>query len=255
MRRLTAALLLLAPSAWADRVILKSGGSLSGVVVEKNHERVLLDVGPGRVGIPMARVERIESGGSALASYREQAARIAAADAEAWVALGHWAREQGLETQARQAFEMALQAQPGLIDAHRGLGHIFQDDVWMTPEEGYRARGLVPFEGRWVSLAEREALLQERAADDARSQARREAEARTREAEARAETAEAEARRAAERSEESTGLPYWWIFGAGGCSGPHCGHGHVKPPHSRPPFHPRPPAPEPPEPPKTGTMR
>ncbi len=253
MRRLTAALLLLAPCAWADRVILKSGGSLSGVVVERNDDRVLLDVGPGRIGIPMSRVERIESGASALASYREHAARIAASDAAAWVALGHWARERGLETQARHAFEMALRADPGLAGAHRALGHLLQDEVWMTAEESYRARGFVPFEGGWVTVAEREATLAGRAAGEARAQARREAEARAREAEARALAAEAEARRASrERAEEATGIPYWLAVG-GGC-GPRCGHGHVRPPRKHPPSDPPPPTPEPPRP-QTGTMR
>jgi hypothetical protein len=215
---------------------------------------VLLDVGPGRIGIPMARVERIESGTSALASYREQAARIAAADAEAWVALGHWAREHGLETQALQAFETALHADPGLAGAHRALGHLLQDGAWLTAEESYRARGFVPFEGGWVTVAEREAALLERAAGEARAQARREAEARAREAEARAQAAEAEAIRAARPQEEGNGLPYWWVFAGGACSGPHCGRGHVRPRHPRPPTEPPPPPPEPPRP-QTGTMR
>jgi hypothetical protein len=254
MRRLTAVLLLSAPIAWADRVVLKSGGSISGVIVERNAERVLLDVGPGRIGVPMARVERIENGGSALAAYRERASRIAPGDAEAWLELGYWARERDLETQARQAFEAALQADPGLEGAHRGLGHVRHGDGWLTLDESYRARGFVPFDGGWVTPAEREAVLQDRAASEARSQAVREAEARAREAEARAEGAEAAAREAERQRSEETGFPYWWIFGSG-CSGPHCGLGHVKPPHARPPFHPRPPVPEPIQPPKRGTMR
>ena len=255
MRPVAAVLLALAPCAWADRVVLKSGGSLTGVVVEKDDKRVLLDVGPGRVGIPMGRVERIESGASALASYREQAAKIAPNDAAAWAALGHWARERGLETQARNAFEMAIEADPGLADAHRALGHVRQGDVWLTAEESYRARGFVPFEGGWVTPAEREATLQERAASDARAQGRREAEARAREAEARAQAAEAGARRAErERAEEPSGLPYWWVVaGGGGCSGPRCGHGHVAPPRTPPPHTPAP-APDPPPPHKTGTL-
>ena len=256
MRRFTAVLLLSAPLAWADRVVLKSGGSLSGVIVEMNAERVLLDVGPGRVGIPMGRVERIESGASALASFRERAAKIAAGDAESWVALGHWARERGLETQARQAFEAALQLAPGLEDAHRALGHVRHGEVWLPLEESYRARGFVPFEGSWVTPAEHEALLQERAVGEARYQAVREAEARAREAEARAQAAEADARRAEqERATQSEGLPYWWVLAGGDCRGPHCGRGHVAPPHRPPPA--LPPATPPPPPPQKGkgTMR
>jgi len=255
MRRFTAALLLTAPMAWADRVVLKSGGSLSGVIVERNAERVLLDVGPGRIGIPMGRVERIESGASALASFRERAATIAPGDAEGWVALGHWARERGLETQARQAFEAALQAAPGVEDAHRALGHVRHGDVWLTLDESYRARGFVPFEGSWITPAEREATLQERAVGEARAQATREAEARAREAEARARAAEADARRAEQESAtQSEGLPYWWVLAGGDCRGPHCGRGHVAPDRPTPaPSPAMPPAPPPQK--GKGTMR
>jgi len=255
MRRLAAVLLVCAPIAWADRVVLKSGGSLNGVIVERTTDRVILDVGPGRIGIPMGRVERIEAGVSDLAFYRERAARIAAGDAQAWMTLGLWARDRGLETQARQAFEAALQADPGLEEAHRALGHVRHGELWLTPEENYRARGLVPFEGNWVTPAEREGALRERAESDARAQGAREAEARAREAEARAASAEAEARRAAQPAEDSSGLPYWWIFGGGVCSTPHCGQQPVRPSHPNPPPpHRPPPAPEPPAS-KTGTMR
>ena len=234
MRRLTAVLLLCAPTAWADRVVLKSGGSLNGVVVERNAERVLLDVGPGRIGIPMGRVERIESGGSALATYRERAAAIAPGDAAAWAALGSWAKERGLETQARQAFEASLQAEPGSEIAHRALGHVREGEQWLTLEDSYRARGFVPLEGSWVTPAEREDVLRQRAASDARAQAAREAEARAREAEARAQAAEAEARQA-DRERAGTGLPYWWVVAGGGCNGPRCPHGHIRPlPHVAP---------------------
>src|SRR5262245_7169397 len=254
MRRLALVFVALAPCAWADRVVLKSGGTLSGIVVERDATRVLLDVGPGRIGIPMARVERIESGISPLAAFREQAARIAPGDADAWAALGVWARERGMETQARSAFEMALQADPGHSAAHRALGHVRSEDAWLTLEESYRARGLVPFEGGWVTPAEMQALLQQRANSEALDRSRREAEARAREAEARAEAAAAEARRAENARTEEDGLPYWWVFAGGGCSGFGCGHGHGGHPHTPPPHTPAPPpAPEPVH--RTGTMR
>ncbi|HET7292144.1 MAG TPA: hypothetical protein VFM88_06960 [Vicinamibacteria bacterium] len=255
MRRLAVIALLVPVSAWADRVVLKGGGSVSGVVLEKDDRRVLLEVGPGRIGIAMARVERIESGASPLAGYRERAARIAPGDAAAWVALGRWARDQGLATQAREAFEAALQADAGLAEAHLALDHVRHGDVWLTQDESYHARGFVPFEGGWVTPAEREATLRERGELEARAQARRESEARAREAEARARAAEAEARRIeGERAEES-GLPYWWVVAGGGCTWPGCGVRPAHPPNRRPPVESRPPRPDPHPQPTTGTMR
>ncbi len=247
MRRALAIALLVAPTAFADRVVLKGGGVLTGVIVERNAKGVVLEVGPGRVGLPASRIERIENGDTALGAFRARAAALDPGDAAGWAALGSWARGQGLETQARAAFERALEADPRNAEAHRGLSHVLRGDLWLTPEESYRAQGLVPFEGRWVSPGERDAIVQERLADAALAQSRREADARVREAEARAREAEAAASRAATAAAaEPVGIPYWWAALAGnGCSHPNCG----RPPHGhRPPQPPKPPAAKPPPP-------
>ena len=73
------------------------------------------------------------------------------------------------------------------------------------------------FEGEWITPAEHEAILRQRAAE-AEQSARRRAEARVREAEARAEEAEARARRprtSGRGPAGSEGLPLWYGWGAG----------------------------------------
>lgn len=246
MRRAGLVLLLLAPNALADRVILKGGGVLSGVIVERTDRGVVLEVGPGRIGLPASRIERVETGASALAEYRTRAAAVPSGDATAWAALGLWARAQGLETQARGAFERALLADPGNPDANRGLGRVLQGEVWLSREESYRAQGLVQFEGQWMSPDERQAALQERALRATADAARLEAEARAREAEARARAAEAAARQAqAAQAEASSGLPYWWAI-SGPCTIRACYGVRPSPPThgapSTPPPPPKPPA-------------
>ena len=85
---------------------------------------------------------------------------------------------------------------------------------WVSEAESYKARGYVQYQGEWITPAEHEALLRERAADDARDRERQAAETRAREAEARA--AEAEARAAeAEAEQASEGIPLWYGWGAG----------------------------------------
>lgn len=250
MRRTLAVLLVLSPVvAAADVVVLKGGRRLSGVLVDKNERTVVLEMGPGRVSLPLAQVERIETGQSSLASFQDRAARIGAGDAESWAELGEWARSAGLSTQSREAFERALAIDPGNATAHRGLGDVLLPQGWATGDEARRAQGLVPFEGAWVTPEERRATLEERA--DARREAleRRDAEARVREAEARAEAAEAEARRVrAEAESAAVGVPYGWV--ASGC-GFNCGNpGH---PHGRPPVPPPVTTPPPPPPPPVTT--
>jgi hypothetical protein len=88
----------------------------------------------------------------------------------------------------------------------------------MTEEEANRANGLVPFDGGWVTPAERESIQRERANESAQALAVREAEARAREAESRAREAEARAREAESEGQGSGGydggIPLWpYVYG------------------------------------------
>lgn len=217
---LTAALacgLVSAPSL-ADEVHLKGGGRLSGVIVERTPTTLVLETAPGRIGVPLARVERIVTAHSPLAEYNARAARVAASDGPAWLALAHWAQAQGLATAARQAAERVLALDPHNEEAQRVLGNVRFDDRWMSPDDARRAQGLVLFEGEWVSAAEREERLRVQEAQALADKARAEAEARVREAEARARAAEADARRSeteAEHAADDTGSVPVWFGGSG----------------------------------------
>jgi hypothetical protein len=245
-RALLACVLLSGVPTFADEVILRGGGRLSGVVVERTPDRIVLDVGPGQVTLPMSRVEKVVAGRSPLAAFRDRASQTPR-EAAAWYSLGEWAQASGLETQAREAFERAIEIDPAYAPAHLSLGHLQQDGRWMSEDESFRARGYVFSEGRWMTPAEHEAILRERAEYGAAARAQAEGDARVREAEARARTAEAEARRveaeAAQASDpDYMGIPYWWGGGGStvivaGSGRPHHrhgggghGHGHRPPP-------------------------
>jgi len=214
-------------AASADELYLRSGGRLSGVVVEHRPDAIVIDVGAGRVTLPAALVTRVVEGTPAFAVFRERAARLADADVRGWLALGAWARDHELLTQSREAFEHVLAVDPGNAVAHRELGHVLVDGHWMTPEESYRARGYVYFEGSWMSPEERAGMIAERTAVTQARQAEAEAEARIREADARARAAEAEARRAEAAYGPTAGIPLGMAYGGGyspygpyGTSGP-----------------------------------
>jgi hypothetical protein len=204
--------------AGADEVFLRSGGHLNGVVVERRADGIVVDVGPGRVTLPIRLVERIVEGTPAFETFRQRSARLSPTDVKGWLELAQWARDHDLLTQSRQALEHVLGIEPGNPVAHRDLGHVMIDGRWMTTDEGYRARGYVQFEGRWVTPEERLAMLGERAAEAQARQAEMEASARAREAEARARTAEVEARQAeaAEAAAASTagGIPVDLAYGS-----------------------------------------
>jgi hypothetical protein len=246
-----------AASAAPDEVLLRGGGRVTGVVVERTPDAIVIETGPGRVTLQARRVERIVEGRSALQSYYERAASLAPDDALGWAALARWAAERDLVTPSREAWRRVLSVDPSHPEANAALGRVEVGGAWLSEEEGYRARGYVPFEGRWVTPAEHEALVRERAAEEASGRERREAELRVREAEARAREAEARAREAemAAQPIEDGGIPLWW--GWGGVApllpfDPGPDHPHPRPPITwttplpKPPSSIQPPRPTPP---------
>jgi hypothetical protein len=208
------AAVLLAGVAAADEVYLKGGGRLSGRVVSRTESAIEVDVGAGRIGVPTSSVLRIEEGRSPLHEFEERAGRLSAGDVDGWVALGDWASEKGLGTQAREAYNRALAASPDDTRANEALGRVRMDGRWVSEDESYRARGYVQYEGEWVTAAERDASERARAAEDERELERQEADRRVREAEARAAEAEAKAREA-EAQEASEGIPLWYGWAPG----------------------------------------
>jgi len=238
----SATALSLAVAAGADEVVLKTGGRISGVIVEQTAERVVIETGPGRVTLPMTRVDRVVAAPSALAGYRERAAMVAPTDAAGWAELARWAEAHELTTQARDAWERVLAIEPGHPQANSALGRVQVDGRWLATDDAYRAQGFVHYEGRWVTPAEHEALLRERAVEEAERRERNAAQARVREAEARAAEAQARAREAeASQQPSDDGIPYWWWgYGGGGTVLPpiidHPDRAPVEPPPpSRPP--------------------
>jgi hypothetical protein len=212
-------LLALAPAlAHADSVFLKAGGEIKGEVVERRADAIVMEVGPGRLTLPMRSVLRVVSSTTDLGLYNARAAALAPRDVAGWLNLALWAQGHDLATQAREAFARVLAVDPMNAAAHLGSGDVRVGDTWMSAADANRARGLVEFEGTWMTpeerFAERAAREQERQGAREADARAREAEARVREAEARARAAEADARQADQPV--STGIPYPYAFGGGG---------------------------------------
>ncbi|HEX5042474.1 MAG TPA: hypothetical protein VFV75_06185 [Candidatus Polarisedimenticolaceae bacterium] len=214
MKRLLWALLLLPSLAAADEVFLRGAGSISGRIVEQTADAVTVDVGAGQISVPMANVERIAKGKTALDEFDARAARLKPEDVEGWKGLGNWAASQGLSSQARQAYEKVLAVAPDDLEARDALGYVRVEGKWLTEEEGYRAKGYVRYDGEWMTPAE----VQMAKADEAAEQAARDRERKENEAAAAAAQKDYEAQRAAERERqedddwiENTGqYPVYW---------------------------------------------
>jgi hypothetical protein len=230
---------LSAATASSDEILLRGGGRVNGVVVDRTRDAIVVETGPGRVTLSMALVEKVIEGRSALEAYHERAAALESGDVEGWAGLARWAAERELLTQAREAWHRVLAADPSRPEANAALGRVEVDGTWMGEAEAYRARGYVSFEGRWVTPAEHEALVRERADEETSARETREADLRVREAEARAREAEARAREAEAAAQPvDGGIPYGWGWG-GGFVLPPVAPWEVDPlPPAEPPVHP-----------------
>jgi len=203
VRKAPLLLFLVPASLFADQVFLKDAGSITGRIVEQTDTLVRVDVGGGIIGVPADRVERIEKGRSALDDYDDRAKKLAPTDAAGWNKLGQWASQQGLGTQARDAYRHVLKIAPNDPEANTGLGMVQLEGRWVTEEESFRARGYVKYEGEWMTAAEAQLAETRYANDKARQDAEqraRDAEAATRDAEDRARDAESRAREAERNS-------------------------------------------------------
>ncbi len=217
-RILTFALALLGVASWADEVQLKGGGRIVGSIVERTPQLVTIDVGAGRVSVPANRVESVQPGRSALTAFNDRAARLAPTDTQGWLNLALWARDQGLATQARRAFERVVALDPANTVAQTALGNVLVGERWVSQEEAYRQQGYVQFEGSWMTPAERDGRIAAARAEVEMEQGRIEADARAREAEARAREAEARAREAESGPSEGgleVGIPWYGRPGVG----------------------------------------
>jgi len=228
--------LALSASAGADEVYLRGGGRISGIVVDRTDRAVVVEAGPGRVSVPLSRVERIEDGTSALQDYKARADALDPTDPTAWAQLARWAEDHDLATVARETWERVLALDPDHPEANAALGRYLVDGQWMEETEARRRLGYVRFEGRWVTPAEHEALVRERAVERSEQREDREAELRVREAEARAREAEARAREAEAGETEAPasegGIPYDWVIYGSAVGG---GYPIAPPSHGRPP--------------------
>jgi hypothetical protein len=203
MQSASVLLAVLLPSAvLADTVYLKGGGKVSGRIVTRSETEVEVDVGAGTMKVSTARVDRIEEGASALSEYAQRAAALKPDDVDGWRELGRWARSQGLNTQASQAYEKVKALAPGDAEANEALGQVQVAGRWVSEEESYRSRGYVKFEGEWMTPAEQRRIQQERSASRREPPPPREAP------------------RPKPEEETQEGIPLYWGWGTGPAAWP-----------------------------------
>ena len=146
--------------------------------------------------VKLSNVVEIKTSVSPVEEYRERAAQIPAGDVEGWRALAQFAADEGLSTQAREAWSKVVAVVPADAEANRALGRVQHEGQWVTEEESYRARGFVEFEGQWMTPAEQQSIVADR-------QAREEADRQAMQAQIAADDAAAREQEAQEAREDA----------------------------------------------------
>jgi hypothetical protein len=205
---ISAALLLPVPLR-ADEVHLKGGASFSGRIVEQTDAMVTMDIGDGVVGIPASRIEKIVKGHSPLDEYDARAKALKPDNIDGWRTLGRWAAQQGLQSQARKAYQNVMTMAPNDPEARQALGYVQVNGQWMTEEESYRARGYVKVGNEWMTPSEAQQMQSSAAA----AQAQQDAERRANQAEADRILAEQRADKAEERARAAEEVDPWSQMG------------------------------------------
>jgi hypothetical protein len=153
-----AATLLLAAigreAAQGDVLELTNGGRIEGRLIEPadaQKENVVIELpGGARLSVARSQVARLDSTSQADAEYEEMA-RGSADTVEAHWKLAEWCRERNLREPAQRHLTRILELDPNHQPARAILGFRKQDGRWMTRDELMESRGMVKYEGRYVT--------------------------------------------------------------------------------------------------------
>jgi hypothetical protein len=188
-----AVLALAASRAAADEFNLANGRKIEGIERPDPARpgKIVIEVGAGVIELDTRDVVSKSPGRTVLHEYYERWDRVKdSKKAGEYYRLARWARENGCHKFVAPLCEKAIEINPDHAGAREMLGYRKADGKWLTFEESQAARGLVLFEGRWVTVAERELTEQSRLEARARAEAARlERERRAEEARLRREEA------------------------------------------------------------------
>jgi hypothetical protein len=152
------AVLGLAPAARADRIILRGGGQLRGVIVAdpKQPDKVLVQTdAPRPLSFRKEQIVRVDREPGPLDEYPDRRDR-AKAEAGPQYELGLWCEAKRLKGLAEHHYRQAVELDPKYAPAHKKLGHVQHDGRWMTVEEMKTAQGMVRSKGKWITREEKD---------------------------------------------------------------------------------------------------
>jgi hypothetical protein len=144
---------------------LAGGGRLEGKLLPADDASKLnctieLSAG-GRVTIARSQIAKIETVTDAVAEY-QKLARTSPDTVDAHWQLSEWCRDHKLRDERRQHLDRIIELNPNHADARAALGFHQKDGQWMNRDDVMASRGLVLFDGKYVTPQQVELLKQQK---------------------------------------------------------------------------------------------
>ncbi len=157
IRRIAFLILALPLAARADEIATADGRKLVGRITAEGDDVTILTYKEGPIAVPKGDVKASKRDKSLYDDY-DAKRREFEDTAEGHAKLGDWCKSKGLLWQAREEWKTAVKIDPDHGAARKALGDRKVKDVWETFEQQQEAKGLKPFEGRWLKPAEIEQI-------------------------------------------------------------------------------------------------
>src|SRR5262245_22595135 len=152
-------------AARADVIELTTGGRVDGKVLpvdEANKSICTIELaGGGRITVPRNQITKIDNVSDVEAEHEKLARSSADTVDEHWK-LAEWCRDHKLMDERRRHLERIIELDPNHAAARAALGFHQKNGQWMNRDDIMASRGLVLYEGRYLTAQQIEVLKQQK---------------------------------------------------------------------------------------------
>ena len=150
----------------ADDVHLTNGSVFEDVVTRTTQTHVIIEMAIGKLTLPLSQVKELVVADTPIAEFQRRHKALLEdprSGAENWLQLSRWGLAHGLSAQAGQAALFAARLDAGLDGLEpllTGLGYERVESVgWIARSDAMRLRGMVLYDGEWMSPNDRAARI------------------------------------------------------------------------------------------------
>ncbi len=157
-------------AARADRIVLRGGGTIRGVILpdkgRPGYVLVQTENSPTPLEFKQEQIERVTAESGPLKEYLGRRAAVEPT-AQAHHDLARWCESNKLTGPATIHDRKAVEIDPAFAPSHRQLGHVEFEGRWLSHSDLREAQGMVRHDGRWISYEEKQ-KAEERGEETAR---------------------------------------------------------------------------------------